>query len=161
MTGIELAVGYVSAWAVRKAKRVAGRADAEVDRTLDAAMDRLHGLVGDKLGDDPDLRRLVEEAGRGQAAPGGHAGRRVRLALEDAAESDPGFAEALAGAVRQVQALDRGVGVIATTGSVAAGDGGLAVGGNMDVRAGDGSVAAGHVGGVTIGNPPQPGPHGG
>ncbi|MEU1372064.1 hypothetical protein ABZ442_00180 [Streptomyces triculaminicus] len=39
-----------------------------------------------------------------------------------------------------------------------AGDGGLAVGGNVDIRADHGSAAAAVMGDVTLGNPPQPGP---
>ena len=38
MTGIEIAIGYLFAWAVRKAQHVAGRADREVDRALDAGV---------------------------------------------------------------------------------------------------------------------------
>lgn len=50
MTGIEIVVGYVFAHLVGKAKRVSRRADTEVDRALDAGMDRLHDLVSRKLG---------------------------------------------------------------------------------------------------------------
>ncbi|WP_162952398.1 hypothetical protein [Streptomyces hundungensis] len=64
VTGIEIATGYL-AWAVRKAQRMAGRADGEVDRVLDAGMDRLHEVVGRKLGDDPALRQLTDEASTG------------------------------------------------------------------------------------------------
>lgn len=42
-------------------------------------------------------------------------------------------------------------------GGVSAGDDGLAVGGNVSVRAGDGSVAAVRIGTVNMGNPPRPG----
>ncbi|MFI1255204.1 hypothetical protein ACH4U6_15625 [Streptomyces netropsis] len=42
--------------------------------------------------------------------------------------------------------------------AVSAGGGGLAVGGNVDIRAAHGSAAAGVMGDVTLGNPPQPGP---
>ncbi|MGW1788135.1 hypothetical protein ACWCO0_35465 [Streptomyces tubercidicus] len=42
-------------------------------------------------------------------------------------------------------------------GGVSAGDDGLAVGGNVSVRAGDGSVAAVRIGTVNMGNPPPPG----
>jgi hypothetical protein len=37
-----VAVGYLFAWLVRKAKRAGGRADAEADRVVHAGMDRLH-----------------------------------------------------------------------------------------------------------------------
>ncbi|MBV1941037.1 hypothetical protein KUF83_31405 [Streptomyces sp. BV286] len=44
-------------------------------------------------------------------------------------------------------------------GSVSAGPGGLAVGGNLDIRAEDGSIAAGVInGGAAIGSPPKPDP---
>ncbi|AVV46748.1 hypothetical protein C6376_40855 [Streptomyces sp. P3] len=42
-------------------------------------------------------------------------------------------------------------------GGVSAGDDGLAVGGNVSVRAGDSSVAAVRIGTVNMGNPPPPG----
>ncbi|MEW2578939.1 hypothetical protein [Streptomyces syringium] len=44
------------------------------------------------------------------------------------------------------------------TNAVSAGDGGLAVTGNVDIHAEHGSAAAGVMGDVTLGNPPQPGP---
>lgn len=43
--------------------------------------------------------------------------------------------------------------------SLSAGQGGLAVGGDVNVRADHGSAAAVTMGNVTLGNPPQPGPH--
>ncbi|MFJ9695579.1 hypothetical protein [Kitasatospora sp. NPDC101183] len=150
MVGIEIAVGYVFAWAVRKAKRVAGRADGEVDRALDAGMDRLHELVGRKLGEDPALRRLDEEAAAGQEQPSERTRRRVQDALEEAVEQDAGFAEALDRAVKELQAASR-----ATGGA----GGGVAVGGNVEIRADHGSAAAWQMGDVNLGNPPHPGPH--
>lgn len=44
-------------------------------------------------------------------------------------------------------------------GGVSAGDGGQAVGGSVDIRADHSSAAAWNMGNVTLGNPPQPGPH--
>lgn len=155
MTGIEIAVGYVFAWLVRKAKRVAGRADEEIDRTLDEAMDRLHDLVSGKLGEDSALHRLTEEAEAGQERPGDRTRQRVQLALEDAAEQDPGFLEALNRAVEQVQFLDRAA---PASGGVRAGDGGAAIGGDTHIKADHGSAAAVNMGNVTLGNPTQPGP---
>jgi hypothetical protein len=104
MSGIEVAVGCLFAWAVRKARRVAGRADTEVDRGLDAAMDHLHEVVSRKLGQDSALARLAEEAEEGREEPTGRTRQRLQLALEDAGEHDPDFAEALRQAVAQVQA---------------------------------------------------------
>lgn len=43
--------------------------------------------------------------------------------------------------------------------TASAGQSGLAVGGNVDVRADHGSAAAVTMGNVTLGNPSQPGPH--
>ncbi|MEV7603544.1 hypothetical protein AB0O91_39865 [Kitasatospora sp. NPDC089797] len=151
---MEIAVGYVFAWAVRKARRVAGRADTEVDRTLDAGMDRLHDLVGRKLGEDPALRKLAEEAEAGLAEPSERTRRRVQDSLEEAVEQDPGFAQALEHAVEELRAASRA----AAGGGVSAGDEGVAVGGNVDIRADHGSAAAWTMGDVTLGNPPQPGP---
>ncbi|MEV6113012.1 hypothetical protein AB0L59_10930 [Streptomyces sp. NPDC052109] len=139
------------AWLLRKAKRVAGRADQEVDRTLDAAMDQLHELVSRKLGEDPALHRLAEEARAGQDQASDRTRQRVQLALEDAAEEDPGFREAMDRAVKQLQSLS------GTSGGASAGDGGMAVGGNVDIRADHGSAAAWSMGDVSLGNPPQPG----
>lgn len=150
MTGIEIAVGYVFAWAVRKAKAVTGRADAEVDRTLDAGMDRLHDLVSRKLGEDSALKKLAEEAETGRDQPSGRTQRRVQDALEEATEQDPGFAEALDQAVQQLQALNR------TGGTASAGDGGQAIA-NVHIEARGGSAAAWTMGDVTVGNPLQPG----
>src|SRR5260221_7134951 len=42
--------GYVIAWAVRKARRVGGRLDAEADGVIDAGLDRLHEVVAGELG---------------------------------------------------------------------------------------------------------------
>jgi hypothetical protein len=154
MTGIELAVGYVAAWAWRKARRVAGRADAEVDQVLDAGMDRLHQLVSSKLAGDRALAQLEAEAGANldaeSASP--RTRERVRLALEDAAEADGDFAAQLAALVEQLQEAKASQGVVA-------GDHGLAAGGDVDVHAEGGSVAGGVIhGNVNLGNPPPPGP---
>lgn len=153
VTGIEIAIGYVFAWAVRKASRLAGRADAEVDRGLDVAMDRLHDLVSRKLGQDPVLRRVREEAEAGQQALSPRTRQRLELALEDAAAHDAAFADALRQAVDELQALSSPTGGVSATGE------GQAVGGNVDIRADRGSAAAVRMGDVTVGDPPQPGPH--
>ncbi|MFE0684369.1 hypothetical protein ACFW17_26655 [Streptomyces sp. NPDC058961] len=105
MTGIEIAIGYLFAWAVRKARLAAGRADGEVDRMVNAGMDRLHEVVSRKLGDDPALRRLTDEAASGQELPSDRTRQRVRLALEEASETDPGFAVALEQAAAHLWSL--------------------------------------------------------
>jgi hypothetical protein len=154
VVGVELAVGYVFAWAVRKARRVAGRADAEVDQTLDAGMDRLHGLITAKLGQDPALERALEEAESGQEELSERTRRRLVDSLEDVAERDLAFAEVLGELVSKLQTGVAG-------GGVSASSDGQAIGGNVDIRADGGSVAALKTGDVTIGragNPPLPGP---
>ncbi|MET7887802.1 hypothetical protein [Streptomyces avermitilis] len=156
MTGVEIAVGYVFAWAVRKARRVAGRADGEVDRGLDTGMDRLHDLISRKLGEDPALERAREEAEAGQEELSERTRRRLTDSLEEAAERDTGFAEALEELVRELQSA-----AIGGTGGVSASGDGQAVGGNVDMHAQSGSAVALKMGDVTIGsaaNPSQPGP---
>lgn len=149
MVGVELAVGYMFAWAVRKARRVAGQADGEVDLALDAGMDRLHEVILNQLGSDPVLARAEEEAAAGvELTP--RTRQRLELALEDAAERDAVFAEALRAAVAEVQATAR-------PGGVTAGGDGVAVGGDVSIRADRGSAAAVRMGDVTLGNPPVPG----
>jgi hypothetical protein len=154
MTGVEIAIGYVFAWAVSKARRVAGRADAEVDLALDGAMDRVHGMVARRLGNDPELERLEAEAAAGQDEPSALTRQRVEDAVSRAADEDAGFARELAEAVSAVQEAAR------AAGSTVAGAYGLAVGGDLSVKAEGGSFAAGVANiqnGVHLGNPQQPG----
>ncbi|MFJ8273777.1 hypothetical protein ACIQ8G_26445 [Streptomyces sp. NPDC094154] len=150
MTGIELVVGYLAAWAVRKGCRVAGRADQEVDQALDAGMDRLHEAVASKLGGDPALERMALEGQSGQD-PSERTRQRVQLALEDATDDDPDFALALQAAVDRLEELKQQNGAVTATG-----DGTGAVGGNVSIRADHGSAAAWTMGNVSIGAPPDP-----
>lgn len=105
--GLELAAGWLAMYAWRKARRVAGRADAEVDRALDTGMDKLHDLVSVKLGDDPALARLTAEAeaGRELETPeiSDRTRQRVLLALEEAAETDAAFSAGLADLIARLQ----------------------------------------------------------
>lgn len=102
--GVELAVGYLVAWAVRKARRVAGRVDGEVDQVLDAGMDRLHQIVVTRMGADPVLERLAVEAEAGRTESTDRTRMRLQLALEEETERDPVFAKSLEEAVAKVQA---------------------------------------------------------
>ena len=104
MTGVELAVGYAIAWAVRKARRVAGQADAEVDQVLDAGMDRVHEVIAARLGTDPALEQAMTEAASGPQEVTDRTRTRLQLALEKQAEQDPAFTKALQEAVASVQA---------------------------------------------------------
>ncbi|MFI6049932.1 hypothetical protein ACIBCO_07520 [Streptomyces violascens] len=92
---VEIAVGYVLGWLLRKARHVGEQADAEVDRTLDAGMSRVHELVSRKLGHEPALLRAREEADAGWESPSPRTRQRLELALEDAVERDVAFAMAL------------------------------------------------------------------
>jgi hypothetical protein len=66
VTGLEpLVIGYLTAWAAQKARRIAGRADGMVDQVLDATMDRLDSAVLGKVGDHPAIVRFEWEAAHG------------------------------------------------------------------------------------------------
>ncbi|NUP51341.1 MAG: chromosome partitioning protein [Catenulispora sp.] len=156
MVGAEIAVGYMFAWLVRKARRVGDRADAHIDAALDAGVDRagekLHQLVAGRLSGDAALERLTTEAQQLPEAPSERTAQRVALALEAAAEDDPDFGAAVEDLVRQLQEADR------AAGSSVASARGVVVNGDVKVRAKDNAFAAGVVtGNVNIGNPPAPG----
>lgn len=143
MTGLEVVVGWLAVYAWRKARRVAGRADAEVDRAIDAGMDRLHDLVSSKLHGDPALARLEAEAGQDldTVATGDRVRQRVQLALQDAVEDDAGFAVQLRDLIAQLQqagAPSPATVIAAHTGPAIATGGGVA---NTGVVTGD--VSAG------------------
>lgn len=148
MFGTELAVGYVFAWAVRKARRAAGAADDVVDQAVDAGVERVHQLVTQRLGGAPALAQVEDEATAESAELSPQARQFLQLALEYEAGRDAAFARALEEAVRAAQAAA----------PVTASDDGIAVGGNVELHAEGGSVAALRVGNVTLGNPQQPGP---
>ncbi|MBM9506754.1 hypothetical protein [Actinacidiphila acididurans] len=103
-------MGYLVAWVVGKARRVAGRADAEVDTVLDAGLDRLHEMVVARLGGDPALEQAVTQAAAGAQAVSDRTRRRLGLALEEAVEQDPAFASALQDAVAAVRAAAEAAG---------------------------------------------------
>lgn len=152
MFGAEIAVGYVFAWAVRKARRVAGAADAVVDETLDATVERVHQVVSERLGTSPALARVEEEAASGAVELSGDGQQFLRLTLEHEAGRDAAFARLLEEAVTAARAAEQSRGP-----AFAAGDG-IAVAGNVDLKAEGGSVAALRVGNVTFGAPPAPEP---
>lgn len=92
---VEIAVGCVLGWLFRKVRRVGEQADAEVDRSLDVGMSRVHELVSRKLGEEPALLRAEEERDAGRDSPSSRTRQRLELALEDAVEHDAEFARAL------------------------------------------------------------------
>jgi len=93
MPGLELVIGYLVGWFVKKSRVVGTRADQEVDRVLDAGLDRLHDLVSRQIGDEPALAQLEDEARREVDNP--RTRQRVLLALAEAAERDEEFAARL------------------------------------------------------------------
>jgi hypothetical protein len=102
MTGLELVAGFLGAWAVRKARRVGGRLDQEFDAATDAGLERLHDVIAARLGEDPALAKLEEEASHtGEVSD--RTARRVTDAVDDAAEGNPGFADELRDAVAKIQ----------------------------------------------------------
>lgn len=101
MTGVEVVVACLAAWAVRKAQRVAKRADVQVDEILDSSLDRLHETVKRKLGADPALDRLEIEAAEG--ALSARTEQRVALALAEATDQDEEFGRAIDVLVEEIE----------------------------------------------------------
>jgi hypothetical protein len=142
--------GYVVAWAVRKARRVAGRLDAEADEVIDVGLDRLHDVVAGKLGAHPALAELIEEAGE-VAVSGGEVSdltrQQVELALAAAARKDEAFGEAVTELAARLRDAERAAG-----GSVIAGPGSAVFTGDAHANAERGGIAFGQVAGnVQIG----------
>lgn len=105
MTGIEVLAGAALTYLVRKLRRVGGRVDADIDKGMDAGLDALEGLVFGKLGDDPALAALREQAAEGSESE--RTTRRVHDAIADAAESDADFAQELQRLVAALQEQDQ------------------------------------------------------
>lgn len=152
MTGLELVVGYLAVWAARKAGRVVRRADAEVDRVLDAPLDKLHDLVSSVLVEDPALVQLEREAAAGQEELKPRTQQRVQLALEEAGEQDPELAAALRAAVAAIQDAEKQAGL--THGGAMTAFGFSQV--NIATHGGIAGVIQGST--VTTNPPPLPGP---
>ncbi|WP_158997573.1 hypothetical protein [Streptomyces aureus] len=101
---MELLAGAVVGYMVRKLRRVAGRADQEVDQVLDTGMDAIHELVTRNLSGDPALETLVTEVDGGDGEVSDRTLRRVSDAVAQHAEDDTEFADELQ---TLVDALDR------------------------------------------------------
>jgi hypothetical protein len=102
VTGIEVAIGVLVTWLARKAKRVVDQVNSDVDDVLDAGVAKLHELVVDKLGTDPAVVKLhteVEETGDASE----RTKDRVRLAVEQTFDDDPGFEKRFLELVSQIQ----------------------------------------------------------
>lgn len=159
MIEASVVAGYVIAWAIRKARRVGGRLDAEADGVIDGSLDRLHEVVAAKLAGHPALAELVEEA---QAAgSGGEVSdltrQQVELALTAVARKDDAFGQAVTELVARLREAE-----LAAGSQVIAGPGSAVFTGSAAATAKDGGIAVGQVsGGVHISQgppvPPQPG----
>jgi hypothetical protein len=126
LTGLEVAVGMLIGWFARRARHVGERVDEKVDEALDKGLDKVHDLITGKLHDEPALKVLEGEVvDTGEATT--RTRSRVRLALEEAVETDDTFAADLTHAVREVQA--NAPAGISITGGVSATQGGIAIGG--------------------------------
>jgi hypothetical protein len=147
VTGIELVVGYLAAWAVRKLKRVGQAADAEVDRALDAALEKVHDVVTAKLAGDPALAKL--EASPAQVTE--LTSRRVADAITAATQDDQDFAEQLSAAIQAARVAVTAAGGL---GVAFATDGGIAAGRDVIMTATHGGVVSGKIDSVNVGVPP-------
>jgi hypothetical protein len=110
--------GYLSAWAIRKARRVGERLDRESDAAIDGGLDRLHEVVAAKLAGHPALAELVEEAqsaGDGDLVPA-NIRSQVELALEWAAGKDDAFRQAVTELVARLRAAEEAAGHPVTAG---------------------------------------------
>jgi hypothetical protein len=133
--------GYVIAWALRKARHAAQRLDAEADAVIDAGLDKLHETVAAKLGRDPVLDDLGEEA-TGDEPVSELTRQRMELAITAAARKDDAFAQAVTDLLAQIRAAEQAGGV-----SVIAGPGARVFTGDAHAEAKDGGIAFGMVGG--------------
>jgi hypothetical protein len=103
MTGLEpLVVGYLSAWAVRKARRVGDRVDGSVDQVLDILMDRLDTIVRDRIGAAPAIIQFEEEAANGSATS--VTSREAEVAIADAVSADEQFGYRLRALTDEIRA---------------------------------------------------------
>ena len=138
MTGVELLAGAAVGYLVRKLRRVGGRADAELDRALDAGMDGVHDLVSTKLGDDRALEALQAQAEGTDGEVNERTVRRVVDAVADEIEADPEFAQQLRLLVEELQRGERAAGSRVS----ASGERSVAIGGDSTgiVLTGDGAI---------------------
>lgn len=149
MFGLDVVIESLLGYLGRKASRVAGRADAEVDLAIDGAMERLRRLVAKGVGENR-LEVAVRQASSGTDGDVSPAVRdELEAVLAGVLCEHPGWAAELEAAARDVTAaLD-----------AAGSRGGAVILNRGDVRADGGGVAALHMGDVTFTNPRLPGAH--
>jgi hypothetical protein len=139
--------GVVIGWAVRKARRAAGRLDETVDAAIDAGAGRLHEVVLARLG-DPVREELAEEAASESGQVSELTRQQIEVAVAATARRDADFARAVSELLAQVRQAQPAVGVqvwagpgstVFTGDATATARGGIAVGqaGAMNVREAD------------------------
>lgn len=140
--------GYVIAWAVRKARRAAGRLDAEADTVIDAGLDKLHEVVAARLGGHPVLEELGEESTAEDGQVSELTRQQVELAVTAAARKDEAFGQTVTELVARLRAAEQ------AAGQSVLGHGGVNVAGDVDIHADHGSAAAWNMGTVNVGQSP-------
>lgn len=106
MIGFEpFVVGYLASWVMRKVRRAGERADGRLDEVVDARVDRLCDLVVGKLGAEPAVQQLEREAADGVDSE--RTRLRLQLAVQEAAEQDTEFADALHSLVEEIRGRSR------------------------------------------------------
>ncbi|RFS84895.1 hypothetical protein D0T12_15405 [Actinomadura spongiicola] len=116
MTGTEWVAETAVGFLVRRLRR----ADSEAERALDAGMDAVHDLIVARLGADPAVTLLAEQAMVGPVSD--RTVRRVTDAVAEEADTDPDFAERLRWLVEDLQRDERAV--------TASGERSVAIGGD-------------------------------
>ncbi|MEU9484182.1 hypothetical protein AB0D83_11035 [Streptomyces decoyicus] len=122
--------------------------------------ERLAGILG--RGGGADAEHALARSDRAVAALGGAEGadgerrRRLEGVWQERFESllEPLAVDDRIEVASQLREL---IALIQSADGVAAGDGVISIGGNVDIRADGGSVSAFRMGTVNIGNPPHPG----
>jgi hypothetical protein len=150
-------VGYLIAWAVRKAKSVGRRLDTEADAVIDAGLVRLHEAVAARLGAHPALDDLAEEAERaasGAAAVSELTRQQIELAVTAAVRKDEAFGLNLAHVVAELRMAERRAGT-----SVTATGNSRVFAGDAHAAARDQGIAVGQLAGdLNVGDQQRPDP---
>ena len=142
--------GYLIAWAVSKARRVA---DGLVDPSIDAGLGKLHAAVAAKLGAHPALDDLTEEAATDESEVSELTRQQVELAVTAAALKDNEFGQAVTEVVGQLRAAEQASGI-----SVVSGAGSAVFTGDAHAQASGDGIAFGQVAGnVHMGRGPADG----
>ena len=142
--------GYLISWAVRKARRAAGRLDAEVDTVVDAGLDKLHEVVVARLGGHPALADLDDEAAGEEGQVSDLTRQQVELALTAAVRKDEEFGKTITDLVARLKAAEQRPAAV-----VAAGRHSRVITGDAQVQASNSGIAFGQVAGsVHVGPAP-------